>query len=113
MKRINYHNCIDGFVVSAPVGKFPANDAGLHDMLGNVWEWCEDHYGKDAYIKHKEKNPIYQEIENGMNYRVIRGGSWLSEPDSIRCAKRSPAQPESKFNVLGFRLVLEVRRTSM
>lgn len=79
-------------------------------MLGNVWEWCEDHYGKDAYTKYKEKNPVYQEIENEMDYRVICGGSWLSEPDSIRCAKRTPAHPESRFNVLGFRLVVEVKR---
>ena len=51
-------------------------------MLGNVWEWCEDRYGKDTYRKNrkadKPKNPLYQIRENGVDYRVIRGGSWLT-----------------------------------
>ncbi|MCI5140561.1 MAG: formylglycine-generating enzyme family protein, partial [Candidatus Electrothrix sp. ATG1] len=101
----------DGRRNSKAVGSFPPNPAGLHDMLGNVWEWCEDRYGKEAYRVNKEagkpRNPLYQVRENGVDYRVIRGGSWLSEPNSIRCAKRSPAPPTSKFNVLGFRVVME------
>lgn len=111
IRRVKYHDCSDGFLVSSPVGRFPANPAGLYDMLGNVWEWCEDRYGKETYRinekANKPKNPLYQVRENGMDYRVIRGGSWLSEPDSVRCAKRSPSPPTSKYNVLGFRVVME------
>jgi len=105
-KLINLHACSDGFTVSAPVGSFKSNAAGLHDMLGNVWEWCEDRYGKDAYRNNKRNNPVYHKVESGINYRVIRGGSWLSGPDSVRCAKRSPSPPENQYDVLGFRLVV-------
>ena len=76
-------------------------------MLGNVWEWCEDRYGRRAYQRHERENPVYRTVEDGVDYRVIRGGSWLSEPDSIRCAKRSPSPPNSRYNVLGFRVVME------
>ena len=111
LKRIDVHDCSDGFTVSSPVGSFPANPFGLHDMLGNVWEWCEDHYGQEAYrvnrAADKPRNPLYQKKEDGFDYRVIRGGSWLSEPDSIRCAKRTPSPPTSRYNVLGFRVVME------
>ena len=105
-KLLKFHNCFDGFVVSSPVGSFVPNAIGLHDMLGNVWEWCEDNYGKDSYKRHEKDNPVYRKFESGSNFRVIRGGSWLSGPDSVRCSKRSPAPPDSRFDVLGFRLVV-------
>jgi len=99
------HNCEDGYLVSAPVGKFPPNPFGLYDMLGNVLEWCEDVYSKDAYTKHQQKNPFYQ--EDGP-FRVSRGGSWYYEPSHERCAYRhSDFRANDRATDQGFRLVMQ------
>ena len=54
------------------VGSFPSNAFGLYDMHGNVWEWCEDTYHKDAYKNHHRQNPL---VTSGGSSRVLRGGS--------------------------------------
>jgi formylglycine-generating enzyme required for sulfatase activity len=103
------HKCDDGYKVTAPVGSFEPNAFGLHDMLGNVFEWCEDIYSEDAYQHHQRKNPIY--LGRGSE-RVIRGGAWYSWPEGIRSAGRSDHPPEGRDDhyrrrdyFLGFRLV--------
>ncbi len=111
-EAIKFHHCDDGFLGMSPVGSFRPNGFGLYDMLGNVWEWSEDVYGKDAYEaqkRHKGKNPIYKRLEIGIDLRVIRGGSWQSRPDSVRCANRKYNPPHSRYDVLGFRLVMDPR----
>ncbi|MDM8523268.1 SUMF1/EgtB/PvdO family nonheme iron enzyme [Desulfococcaceae bacterium HSG8] len=96
------HNCDDGYAVTAPVGSFSPNSFRLYDMLGNIWEWCEDIYDSDAYRKHKRNNPIYAD---GGSDRVRRGGSWYGKPAYVRCAERDHYSPASRGNLLGFRLV--------
>jgi sulfatase modifying factor 1 len=99
------HNCEDGYLVSAPIGKFSPNPFGLHDMLGNVLEWCEDVYSKDAYHKHQQKNPFHS--EEGP-FRVSRGGSWYYEPGHERCAYRhSDLRANDRAMDQGFRLVMQ------
>ncbi|PQO43655.1 formylglycine-generating enzyme family protein [Blastopirellula marina] len=96
----------DGFAEVAPVGKFAANGYGLHDMAGNVAEWCSDYYAEDAYQLADPRDPIGPAAGD---QRVIRGGSWLSsEQNGVSEAMvwyRSHAAPRSPNNFTGFRCV--------
>lgn len=99
-----HHFCDDGYTVTAPVGSFQPNGFGLYDMLGNVWEWCQDVYHKEAYHKHTSRNPI---ISHGGDFRIIRGGSWVSAPAYVRCAVRYKLSTAVREYVVGFRLVAD------
>lgn len=98
------HNCTDGYVFTAPVGKFLDNPFQLSDMLGNVWEWCEDAYSNDAYKKHRSKNPVISSGNSGAG-RVIRGGGWDINPRSLRSANRNNYSPGYRYYHIGFRLL--------
>jgi formylglycine-generating enzyme len=93
----------DGYAGIAPVGRFPANGYGLHDMAGNVWEWVEDRFS-DTYYARSPKNDPRGPGSGGE--RVIRGGSFLCAENfctGYRAAARNKNTPDSATNHMGFR----------
>lgn len=88
-----------------PVGSYPlgASPFGILDLAGNVWEWTLDWYDPGYYQNSPRENPRGPEAGSE---RVVRGGSWANGADLVRAANRSSENPESKLNILGFRLAL-------
>jgi formylglycine-generating enzyme required for sulfatase activity len=89
------------------VGVFPANDWGLHDMHGNVWEWCEDDWCIN-FDGAPGDGSAWVEFEQVKTNKLVRGGSWFNFPGDCRSASRG-----SNFDVsgiVGFRVVCELPR---
>jgi formylglycine-generating enzyme required for sulfatase activity len=84
-----------------PVATRAANPFGLFDMLGQVYEWCEDKWDRGAYSGAPRTNP---EGDSG-GARVFRGGSWFSYARNVRAAYRGGHDPGDSYGYLGFRLL--------
>ena len=88
----------------APVGSYPPNPWGFHDLHGNVWEWCQDRYG--PYPEAEEGEGVTDPVGPASGpLRVIRGGNWTFDGNSMRCALRYTHAPHLDGFSLGFRLV--------
>jgi formylglycine-generating enzyme required for sulfatase activity len=101
------HDCDCGYVFTSPAGIYQPNPFNLYDMLGNVWEWCMDHFSEDAYNKHEHDSPIYE--ENGVSFRVVRGGGWFNARWFVRSAGRYGFVQNDRYGDLGFRLLRTIK----
>ncbi len=102
----NNDYCGDSFEYTAPVGSFGANQFGISDTVGNVWEWVSDIYGKDYYSSSPRSNPKGPRgDETGRQLRVFRGGAWSNTAQHARAANRDDYSPNGRNGNVGFRLV--------
>jgi formylglycine-generating enzyme required for sulfatase activity len=86
------------------VTSFPANDWGLQDMHGNVWEWCEDHWHGNYDFAPEDDQPWLIPAAGPDEGRLLRGGSWDFKPSNCRSASRGQNRPDFVAVGIGFRV---------
>ena len=106
------NHAASGHEETTPIGSYPQNGYGLHDMSGNVWEYCLDEWQPDYYGMSPHGNPLAGGAEqadleflNVRTRRVIRGGSWGGSPVNLRVAYRDSHPPDGARDHVGFRCV--------
>ena len=100
------YECEDGHARAAPVAQFKPNGFGLHDMLGNVWEWTSD-----CWVESYDNAPTdgSAKTRSGCSQGAVRGASWAGTPKAVRAANRFKFDRDKKHSLVGFRIVREVR----
>jgi formylglycine-generating enzyme required for sulfatase activity len=98
--------CDDGFDVTAPVGSFEPNAFGLHDMLGNVWEWTED---CQAVLWRNAPTDSSARVDGKCSERAYRGSSWLSHPPPYMRVGDRYRFLGARYNDLGFRVAVSLQ----
>jgi sulfatase modifying factor 1 len=97
------HECDDGYVYTAPIGRFQPNPFGLYDILGNVSEWVCSYY-KAVY---NDTEQTCARVSN-RGLRTNRGGAWMTKPEWVRSAVRARLRPQGRADSVGFRLARDL-----
>ena len=98
---MNSARCDDGYAQMAPVGSFAASALGVHNMLGNVWEWVGDCWN----YSYEGAPGVGSAWRSGdCDLRVLRGGSWGYVPGYVRAALRGRIGSEIRSGSIGFRV---------
>ncbi len=92
----------DGFLFTAPVGRFPLGRSpfGVEDLAGNVWEWVEDWFAESFYARSPGTDPLNR---TPTGRKVIRGGGWGNDPSGLRSTLRHANPPDIGLSMVGFR----------
>jgi formylglycine-generating enzyme required for sulfatase activity len=101
----DHNTAEDGYLGTAPVHAFEPNGYGLHNVAGNVWEWCEDYFSAQYHNTTASADPLFAEPTP---FKSLRGGSFLcheSYCNRYRVAARSSNTPDSSASNIGFRVV--------
>jgi formylglycine-generating enzyme required for sulfatase activity len=106
LNEVGWYSANAGSKTHPVASEKKANQLGLYDMSGNVWEWCEDDWHGD-YKGAPEDGSAWIEKGSRGEFRVLRGGSWLFDARFCRSAYRGYSGPTYRSNNLGFRLVLQ------
>lgn len=101
-------NCNDGYQYATRVGQYKANAFGLHDMLGNAWEWSNDCWHEDLTNAPLDGSSWLEEDGGQCTVRTPKGGGWTSAPSWARASARSPDGHQYRSFMLGFRLAADV-----
>ncbi|HUU30795.1 MAG TPA: ThuA domain-containing protein, partial [Phycisphaerae bacterium] len=98
-------NATDGHAYTSPVGAYKnASWCGVYDLVGNVWQWCEDRLGDRYYAESPAVDPKGSDTGSLV---VRRGGSWHNDPGNCRSAQRYGGNPNERDTSSGFRVVVE------
>jgi formylglycine-generating enzyme required for sulfatase activity/predicted Ser/Thr protein kinase len=102
-------NCAEPRVFSfgstSAVGQYAANAFGLLDVLGNVWEWCQDRWHPDLRQVHEDGRAVEHGNER---IRVARGGAWDTKPNQLRVSARLPSARDNRRDDIGLRCALDI-----
>ncbi len=94
---------------TTPARAFPPNSFGLYDMVGNAWQWCDDLYQPDAYLR----RPASRGSVASGTHRARRGGAWnVIQPFRLRVANRGALDPKATAPNMGFRCVRTVTEST-